>query len=788
MMKLDPPPETASKKDWALYYGKLGWPVIPLHYSTPNGGCSCRKSDCSSTGKHPATQRGLKDASDKSETIERWWQQKPDANIGVVTGHSSHLLVVDVDPRHGGNDSLSELEAKYSRLTTLSVETGGGGKHFYFRYPDLVILRNAVNIFPGIDIRAQGGYVVAPPSVHASGKGYAWCSDQSISEAPSWLISILTGKRKRTVRRDPSASPQDDVCSRRAPAIRHSEQSEVSPRTSSVVSEGARNDILASIAGCLRKRGLDAKAIQSELIHLNSRICYPPLPQPEVSRVALSIGRYVPEEPWPDLQPLPNKAKLAEPLTDELVPPVLLPWAKDIARRMQIPLEFVCVPAIVAIGSVIGRRIAIHPKQNDDWLVIPNLWGGIVARPGCFKSPAIAEALKPLEALAFEANRQYEQDIKEWELEKSIQETVLEAVKTQLVKAVKQNRDDDVDKLQSKIREIKNDLEEGEPKARRFKTNDATVEKIGDLLVSNPNGLLVVRDELHGWLASLGKKGREGDREFYLESWNGYSSFTVDRIGRGTIHIPALCLSMLGGIQPGKLTKYVESCRLGEGDDGLLQRFQLLIYPDLDGAWSNVDEEPNLAAKSKVESLLHEIKSCQTNENIRGIRFDEDSQPIFDSWREALENLLRSNEIGEVALESHLAKFRSLMPSLALIFEVIAVGGKLDDLEAVSVSSTEMAISWCRILETHARKVYKVDDSPVMPQVKALAYKIEKGMVRDGDSLRSIYRRHWSRLDTAEKIEVAANELSKLGWLRVEETISRTKKSKIVRINPELMS
>lgn len=117
---------------------------------------------------------------------------------------------------------------------------------------------------------------------------------------------------------------------------------------------------------------------------------------------------------------------------------------------------------------------------------------------------------------------------------------------------------------------------------KRFKTNDATVEKIGALLLDNPNGIMIIRDELSGWLKTLEKAGREGDREFFLESWNGYGSFTVDRIGRGTLHIPSLCLSIFGGLQPGKLDAYIsQALNSGAGDDGMLQRFQLLMYPEM---------------------------------------------------------------------------------------------------------------------------------------------------------------------------------------------------------------
>lgn len=124
-------------------------------------------------------------------------------------------------------------------------------------------------------------------------------------------------------------------------------------------------------------------------------------------------------------------------------------------------------------------------------------------------------------------------------------------------------------------------LEEPEkPHARRYKSNDSTVEKLGDLLVTNPQGMLVFRDELIGLLASWEKEGREGDKAFYLEGWNGTSSFSIDRIARGSLHIKNLCLSVFGGIQPELLERYLAGISTSMDNDGRIQRFQVLVYPD----------------------------------------------------------------------------------------------------------------------------------------------------------------------------------------------------------------
>ncbi len=182
--------------DWALFWASNGIPVFPVYSVTPDGICKCRdKSQCKSTGKHPKTFGGLKEASTDPEIIKRWWQADPLANIGGVTGGAVRLLVVDCDPRHGGDASLHDLVEAHGDewLDTLQVKTGGSGHHLFYTYPADVDLRNTANkLAPGIDTRADGGYVVMAPSLHASLNRYALANMKQTKPAPDWLIEDLT--------------------------------------------------------------------------------------------------------------------------------------------------------------------------------------------------------------------------------------------------------------------------------------------------------------------------------------------------------------------------------------------------------------------------------------------------------------------------------------------------------------------------------------------------------------------------------------------------------------------
>jgi Bifunctional DNA primase/polymerase, N-terminal/AAA domain len=170
------PHADASKLTWARYYANRGCPVLPL-YSVEGGRCTCGDVNCRSPGKHPRTQHGVKDASAHSWHINRWWRGWPSSNVGIATGVVSGLVVFDIDPRNGGDASYDQLRKQYPAAfeDLLEVQTGSGGKHLYFecRSP----ARSRANILPGIDVKADGGHVVAPPSQHVSGVPYRFASN-----------------------------------------------------------------------------------------------------------------------------------------------------------------------------------------------------------------------------------------------------------------------------------------------------------------------------------------------------------------------------------------------------------------------------------------------------------------------------------------------------------------------------------------------------------------------------------------------------------------------------------
>ncbi len=483
------------------------------------------------------------------------------------------------------------------------------------------------------------------------------------------------------------------------------------------------------------------------------------------------------EEPWPE--PVPVEVKLPDVMEFDasLLPIPLRGWVVDVSERMDnAPPDFAAAATLVVAAALLGRKVGIRPKRQDDWLVIPNLWGGLIGPPASMKTPALEQVVKPVKRLAAEAQETHEKAIKEHGLDMMVVEAERSALKKKLeatakkVAAASASRGD----LEEVRQEIE-DLEEPEaPAERRYMTNDATIEKIAEILRDNPDGILYYRDELMGWLRSLDKAGREADRAFYLEAWNGNGSFSVDRIGRGSLHVPAVCVSVLGGIQPGPLMTYVtDALEEAEKADGLLQRFQVLVYPDLRG-YDPVDRWPDLEAKNRAYDVFKGLASFDAEAfgahvdeegEIPHVRFDSKAQEIFDAWRAEFEPRFRGGEY-PAAIESHFMKYRSLFASLALIFEVIDYIGGESTGKAVRKSSALRAAAWCEYLEPHAMRIYSPTLDVATVAAKTLLDRIHVGDVEHGAKVREVYRNQWSQLTTLEEVAAAIEVLEEHGWVR----------------------
>jgi hypothetical protein len=246
--------------DGAIHdYTGRGWSIIPI-----------RRGDKRPLVRWEEFQHRRPGAAETRDWFRTW----PDAGIGIVTGIVSGLVVFDVDVRHGGDIALEQLEREHGRLpTTVECRTGGGGRHLYFAHPGGLV-RNKVGLAPGIDIRADGGYVVAPPSLHAGGLRYVWIEGRApestgIAPLPDWILRQAV-----------------DEPTRRGHPIAHWRR-----LVGEGVPAGERNSTIASLAGHLLRHGVDAAVVMELLLCWNRTRCRPPLADEEVAAVVTSITR-----------------------------------------------------------------------------------------------------------------------------------------------------------------------------------------------------------------------------------------------------------------------------------------------------------------------------------------------------------------------------------------------------------------------------------------------------------------------------------------------------------------
>jgi putative DNA primase/helicase len=474
---------------------------------------------------------------------------------------------------------------------------------------------------------------------------------------------------------------------------------------------------------------------------------------------------------WPKPDTLPIELPPVAAFSEDLLPDSFRPLVKDVTDRMQVSMDYPAVVVVLCLAGVVSRRAVIQPKANDTgWVIVPNLWGGIIAPPGFMKSPVIEAVTQPLKQIQSEWWHKHKEALKDYERKKEEYDLQCAVWKEEYKRAAKA-------KNAAKNGGTAPERPEDEPDApttRRLIVNDATYEAIHKTMSENPAGVLVIRDELTGWLSQLDRPGHEGERAFCLEAWNGSISHTMERIVRGTTHAEACCMSILGGIQPGRLRFYLsDALKDGPGNDGLMQRFQVLVWPDTAPEWQYVDRPPKAAALNQAESVFRRLLDMDA-EHPALYRFESDAQELFVEWLAGLEAKLRGGDL-HPALVSHLSKYRKLMPALAVLFELPDWAAGNGSADSVSLENTKRAAAWCDdYLESHTRRVYSCGVTPQLRAARELADKIKRHKVgADGFfSCRDVYLKGWSGLDSPEAVKLAVEVLRDAGWVRDLSTVS----------------
>lgn len=480
-------------------------------------------------------------------------------------------------------------------------------------------------------------------------------------------------------------------------------------------------------------------------------------------------------------KPLPSGLKPVPAFDYDLLPDSLRAWIQDIAERMQCPPDYLAVAAVVGMGTLIGCKVGIRPKAEDNWTERANLWGLVIGRPGVMKSPSVQATLAPLKRLENQRGEDYKLHYADYQ--RDAQEATMRkaAGESQARTRLSRNIDADISELLAVEQPV-------EPTRHRFMTNNGTLEAIGEVLRQNQNGILIFRDELVSLLKNLDKEDQAATRGFYLQGWSG-GSYVFDRIGRGlALEIPDVCLSVFGTTQPAKIAEYVRAAVSGgSGDDGLLQRFQLAVWPDVPPTWENIDRAPDRNADAiasetftRLDKLTAESVGAQTDAygGMPYLRCDADALKVFTQWRTRLENRLRSNELSP-AVEAHLSKYRKLVPALALIFH-LADGGT----GSVTISAMLRALAWAEYLEGHAMRIYTSGRVAELEAAHEIIRRIRKGDVPAEFAARDIYRNGWGKLSDSTVVYDALSLLHDHNWLTCEKRDTGGRYATIYGVNP----
>ncbi|MCP0916747.1 YfjI family protein [Acinetobacter indicus] len=524
----------------------------------------------------------------------------------------------------------------------------------------------------------------------------------------------------------------------------------------------------------------------------------------KVNQLKQSIDQDSFEQPqaheWKEPKPIKSELLPVQQLSQDMLPLEFKEYIFDEAIGADnMSPDMVAACLITSFASLIGAKVGVKPKTYSNWTIVPNLWGGIVAPPSSKKSPAFNAGTYPLDRLVATAREEFKEVKKKHEILSFAKDADKSALKSKIKDASKKG---DEEKQKQLIEEMMQLEDEAQPILRRYKTNDSSPEALAELEKQNPNGVLVLRDELTGWLESVDKDPSE--RAFYLEAFNGDKPYEFDRILRGHGYIENHCLSILGGIQPDKLITYLEPSIKGMGNDGLFQRFQVLVYPDAT-EWQYVDRIPNKLARNEVFELFKQVDEMDEYSLVKMganptddyntrpyFRFGQKAQELYIKWTTDLHKNKIENEEHSI-IAQHLQKYPKLMTSLALIFHIID-GIKFGSVGDISEQSADMAIQWCEYLESHARRIYGLVLDAATIKASSIGQKLlklnaEHDWRMKGFKAREVHRKNWKGLTDIESVENALELLVDNNWLVLEEiepTVKGGRPSKRYWINPRI--
>lgn len=710
--------------------------------------------------KKPLCANGFKAATTDKVVLQEWNNKFPNCNVGIPTGHINNIFVVDIDGEQG-IESLNHLELIHGKLDAPTVITGKG-KHLYFKMPENVELKCSTSkIADHIDIRANGGYVVAPPSVHENGHRYTWenfVSNQDFPDAPTWLISLMTNAEKQTL---PVSGVLEEISN--AP-------------------QGQRNDTLyrraISLINRTRKEYLNMNEVKQNIINAALQSG---LSKEEATKTFDNALKFVeencniPADSEPDMDILKTKILLPAPKLNTKIFKGLEDWVIQTSESTNASVDYVAFSLLAEAAGVVGLSRSISPWAG--WEESCCLWVGAIGEPSSGKTPATTPIRKILNKIEDSRKKDYSDKLAEWKREKE----VAKQRKKEWEKKVKENPDTASNFPSSAIIPAK-------PQTYRFVYGDTTQEALTNDMERNIKGAIIFRDELSAWVSGMSRYKSDGsERGFWLEAFNG-NKFICNRVkfDDERLEIQNLLVSVFGTIQPQRLIDTV----LSDRGDGFLARF-LWVYPELKPAAipQNIAlPESVLAAFEKLDSMLDPYAD-NADKQKKCLPLSIEAQQLFNTWY--LAHLNKSQQ-EESILKYFLGKGQGYVLRFALLLELLWwADSEYPEPTEVSLEAVQMAIElYDTYLTPMCERVYNMYYSPTENiEARALARWIIENKPQSF-ILRDVYNNgNVPNLRRKEQAEKAANRLLALNWLsckssRAGNTAGRSRKT--YYINPEV--
>lgn len=713
-------------ESWAKYYAALGVRVLPLQ---PEQKSPPLLSDW---GQKATTEPG---------TIAGWWSTWPQANIGVAMGAGSALVDIETDIKPGvdGEKSLEGLTLP----DTWSFRSGGGGVHRLFRC-DNPNMPNRVNMLPGVDVRANGGYAVFPPSRHPSGQYYIWIPGHSPQDMPHGpaplpfeLFSMIMGTEKKV----PLEVPQE-------------------------IMEGGRNDLLFRQACKLRRDGLEEIEILGAIRAMNEARCVPPLDDDEVETICRQAAKYEAGETWE--APVPFESIETPPFPVKSLPGPMGAFVECLAKSTQTPEEMAGLLSLGVLSTVFQGRYTV--EITPDWTEPLCLYCVAVAPPGERKSAVLSALTKPV--YEYEAERRDSEmiAIAQNKTERALLEKALAAAQTQAATGKGNYEAKRQEALDLSARLV--ELEELTP--YRLLVDDTTPEKLVDIMEAQDGCVTVVSAEGGVFDSIQGRYDRTANFDVYLKGHAG-DPISVDRIGRKANYIKAPRLSMVLTVQPSVLGGLMDNTTLR--GRGLCGRF---LYAMCKSKVGYREITPPVIPKVVKEAYRQFVLHLLTGKGEGVIHLSPEADLIRQEYQGRIEARL-GNEWEH--MRDWGGKATGAMLRIAALFHAATVQG---DPTAVPISQETMAgaVAVAEFLGTHAEAAYQtMGSNEALANAKYLWRKIE-GTGLEEISKRDLFNICKGKFRTVENMEPSLNILISMGYVRIEEVQTGGRPTKKIKVNP----